>query len=603
MTIEKKAAKEARHQAQDLAYQAMESRDPNLVVRLCTRALELDPRCVDALIMMIGSFDDPVERARRLAQVVRIAEEDLGGESYLEENRGHFWGRLETRPYMRARSYLAQALHKSGKLYEAMAQYEAMLALNPNDNQGLRYALIGLYLEGDNLEGVRRLQAEYGDDASAAFAWSAVLERFLSDDRAGAQQALSEARAANPYFEGYLLGSRPMPATLPGYYGFGDQNEAIICVEEIGVAWQEHPRALGWLRTHQAPAEAGKIKVGRNDPCPCGSGKKYKKCCLNRESAPSGQASNPVAAEMALNEMHQAMEGKEFSSMEELQAFIQEFNQQRNQRPLDNFEGLSPEQMHRLINFPFDSPEVVEFPCLLKVPPAGPMVTLFELLVEAIGEDGLKPTATGNLPLKVVREVAHTALGEEKYKRFTRFAGINSEVDFPLLHVTRITAEFAGLIRKYKGRFVQSKNCRKLLKDGAMSAVYPALLRSLARKFNWACNDRYPELGFIQSFFAFTLYLLVRHGEQWREKTFYEDAFLRAFPSVVDSISPTAYETREDIVRQVYSLRCLQRFAEFLGLIEIDLDKEDRYVQIFKLRKTPLLDSAVVFREFGGQTT
>lgn len=25
-------------------------------------------------------------------------------------------------------------------------------------------------------------------------------------------------------------------------------------------------------------------KVGRNDPCPCGSGKKYKKCCLNKEN-------------------------------------------------------------------------------------------------------------------------------------------------------------------------------------------------------------------------------------------------------------------------------------------------------------------------------
>lgn len=25
-----------------------------------------------------------------------------------------------------------------------------------------------------------------------------------------------------------------------------------------------------------------KIKVGRNEPCPCGSGKKYKKCCINR---------------------------------------------------------------------------------------------------------------------------------------------------------------------------------------------------------------------------------------------------------------------------------------------------------------------------------
>ncbi|MBV8056713.1 MAG: SEC-C domain-containing protein, partial [Deltaproteobacteria bacterium] len=21
-------------------------------------------------------------------------------------------------------------------------------------------------------------------------------------------------------------------------------------------------------------------KIGRNDPCPCGSGKKYKRCCL-----------------------------------------------------------------------------------------------------------------------------------------------------------------------------------------------------------------------------------------------------------------------------------------------------------------------------------
>lgn len=26
-------------------------------------------------------------------------------------------------------------------------------------------------------------------------------------------------------------------------------------------------------------------KIGRNDPCPCGSGKKYKKCCLNRETS------------------------------------------------------------------------------------------------------------------------------------------------------------------------------------------------------------------------------------------------------------------------------------------------------------------------------
>jgi len=27
------------------------------------------------------------------------------------------------------------------------------------------------------------------------------------------------------------------------------------------------------------------VKIGRNDPCPCGSGKKYKKCCLPQHEA------------------------------------------------------------------------------------------------------------------------------------------------------------------------------------------------------------------------------------------------------------------------------------------------------------------------------
>ncbi|MBU1170347.1 MAG: SEC-C domain-containing protein [Proteobacteria bacterium] len=29
------------------------------------------------------------------------------------------------------------------------------------------------------------------------------------------------------------------------------------------------------------------MQIGRNEPCPCGSGKKYKKCCLNKDTAPS----------------------------------------------------------------------------------------------------------------------------------------------------------------------------------------------------------------------------------------------------------------------------------------------------------------------------
>jgi SEC-C motif-containing protein len=36
------------------------------------------------------------------------------------------------------------------------------------------------------------------------------------------------------------------------------------------------------LRNGPAPLKSSAPKVGRNDPCPCGSGKKYKQCCLGK---------------------------------------------------------------------------------------------------------------------------------------------------------------------------------------------------------------------------------------------------------------------------------------------------------------------------------
>jgi len=33
------------------------------------------------------------------------------------------------------------------------------------------------------------------------------------------------------------------------------------------------------MRSELDPKKGNGKKVGRNDPCPCGSGKKYKKCC------------------------------------------------------------------------------------------------------------------------------------------------------------------------------------------------------------------------------------------------------------------------------------------------------------------------------------
>lgn len=36
-----------------------------------------------------------------------------------------------------------------------------------------------------------------------------------------------------------------------------------------------------WHQSH-TPWVRISNKIGRNDPCPCGSGKKYKNCCINK---------------------------------------------------------------------------------------------------------------------------------------------------------------------------------------------------------------------------------------------------------------------------------------------------------------------------------
>jgi len=54
----------------------------------------------------------------------------------------------------------------------------------------------------------------------------------------------------------------------------GDDDNPIPIIEfEYASTKKQRPRK----------AKSKKTKVGRNDPCPCGSGKKYKKCCMGKE--------------------------------------------------------------------------------------------------------------------------------------------------------------------------------------------------------------------------------------------------------------------------------------------------------------------------------
>jgi tetratricopeptide (TPR) repeat protein len=65
-----------------------------------------------------------------------------------------------------------------------------------------------------------------------------------------------------------------------------------------------------------APARKGTVRPGRNDPCACGSGRKYKKCCgQSFPSAPPGQLQTPPASE--LNELEILAQAGRHAELEE----------------------------------------------------------------------------------------------------------------------------------------------------------------------------------------------------------------------------------------------------------------------------------------------
>lgn len=249
-------AENRRFEAQDLAYEAMEAMDDGnteWAIELARRAAKIDPTCVDALSLLAQAASQ--NREELIAKMTRVVEDGARalGPKFFAENRGHFWGILETRPYMRARSLLAKTLADVGRHDEAIRHHEEMLDLCPNDNLGLRYPLIGLYLRAGRFKDVARLFKRYKDEGSAMFAWARVLERLLGDDKPGAIAALREAREANRHVEAFLTGRKRRPRGDLGYYSPGEESEAIVCLDCIGEAWSRHRTAREWLRAAPRP--------------------------------------------------------------------------------------------------------------------------------------------------------------------------------------------------------------------------------------------------------------------------------------------------------------------------------------------------------------
>jgi tetratricopeptide (TPR) repeat protein len=236
-------------QAKNLVYDAYNSVGRQQL-QLARRALETCPDCADAYALLAERAVDPDRRLEYYTQALQAAERTLDPDIF-EKEAGRFWGLVETRPYMRARFGLAACLERLGRLEEAAGHYDALLRLNPNDNQNVRFHYWPCLLMLGQDDRLHRLLKRYQDDRGSCF-WDypcALLAFRMRGEGGLARKHLREALDHNESAAHYLMGEKPFPRVPPDGYTPGSVEEGILCASLLVEAWRETPGAVEWLAT------------------------------------------------------------------------------------------------------------------------------------------------------------------------------------------------------------------------------------------------------------------------------------------------------------------------------------------------------------------
>lgn len=232
--------------AQDLMYEAWDSKGSRRV-KLAREALRICPDCADAYVLLAEETASRPEEARELyAKGVEAGERALGPE-FFEAEQGHFWGILESRPYMRAREGLANVLWYLGDKEAASEHFMEMLRLNPNDNQGIRYMAANTLFTLQKYRELEKLLDEYDEKSTFWLYNRALFEYVKKGDLQKTRKALRKALAANPYVPAYFFAQKEIPRQEPLFYTPGGEKEAVIYVSECSEAWATTEGAFVWL--------------------------------------------------------------------------------------------------------------------------------------------------------------------------------------------------------------------------------------------------------------------------------------------------------------------------------------------------------------------
>ena len=304
------------------------------------------------------------------------------------------------------------------------------------------------------------------------------------------------------------------------------------------------------------------MKLGRNALCPCGSGKKYKRCCMDNKSKQQAEVLDDISSIAAMNPN---------LTLDELQIAAEHKAHEHNNRPNVDFCGLSPTQLQNWIHAPFNELTNITINTPNDLSSSPVMSYLKIILDEAMQNDGsFKATAKGNLPAKLVKQ-ASKLLPQFAIAKFNTdesisdYAGSNED-KFNALHYTRVLAEIAGLINLKGGRYHVKKSVQKTYEKDGVQAFFKLILETATRQYDWGYFDLWEQDVNLEIFWVFMLWRLQSHASV---NQLLQDINI-AFPTLLSELTPDTYFTEEQLLRILIESRFINRFLQFWGFLTLD---------------------------------
>ena len=159
------------------------------------------------------------------------------------------WSWTENRPAVRSLVRLVYLELHRGNNAAALTLAQQVLALNPDDNHGLRTLVINALLRAGDDEAALQLARAYPEDANPEIAYGEVLALYRLGRKGEALLALEDAIQALPKLPRFLTAAKVRKPRIDAFgVRMGGDDQAWIYRQEMRDVWQATPGMLQWLK-------------------------------------------------------------------------------------------------------------------------------------------------------------------------------------------------------------------------------------------------------------------------------------------------------------------------------------------------------------------